>query len=532
MLNLKSTQYQRALLLLAVLSSVTACATAVGKTANAVSKVDDVQAQGNTLVPVGVSRYQSTVFPDRIVLLPTATPAVSQRVNWRTAVAAANSNSPQRVVVAEITPASDGPGLHLQARRVNATSREVTTDNGASWHHQLTFSDLQPDTLYAYRVQGIGTWSEWLQFRTAKAEFAPFRALYFGDAQNSLKSHFSRVARAALLTAPDAALMIHAGDLVNSRYGVLDNEWGEWFDASGWQAGMVNQLIAAGNHEYLKLDEDTPQERRVLAPQFNLQFGAQFGAASNGPEPLRETVYFTDYQGVRFIVLNSTVALENEAMAKIQAQWLEQVLSNNPQRWTVVSYHHPMFSASKGRDNPLLRQYWQPLFAKYGVDLALQGHDHVYGRQVDSAAQSSGQNLEQNLAKNLGNNLGNNSEKNTSMKSAHAGTVYLVSVAGPKMYLVADQARRMMQKVAEDTQLYQLLDFQQDVLRYQSFTVSGKLYDSFELQRQPDGSKRLLETDPRNLLPQRRCSNPQQATAEENKCWEGDDFGLAAAANR
>ena len=118
------------------------------------------------------------------------------------------------------------------------------------------------------------------------------------------------------------------------------------------------------------------------------------------------------------------------------------------------------------------------------------------------------------------------------VSQAHAGTVYLVSVAGPKMYLVADQARRAMKKVAEDTQLFQLLDFGSDVLRYQSFTASGKLYDSFELQRQPDGSKRLMETDPAKLLPQRRCGNPNQATADDNKCWEGDDFGLAAAANR
>jgi hypothetical protein len=100
------------------------------------------------------------------------------------------------------------------------------------------------------------------------------------------------------------------------------------------------------------------------------------------------------------------------------------------------------------------------------------------------------------------------------------------------MYLVADQARRAMQKVAEDTQLYQVLDFGSDVLRYQSWTASGKLYDSFELQRLPDGRKRLQESDPAKLMPQRRCGNPNQATVDGNKCWEGDDFGLAAAANR
>lgn len=496
----------RKLALLTLLSAAAASAIAAANTA----VVANTGAQGNTLVPAGVSRYQSSVFPDRIILLPTATPAVSQRVNWRTKTLVpqgeAGGNQPLPALQAEIVPATDGPGLHLQAKRFSASSREVQTDNGMSAHHQLTFPDLQPDTLYAYRLQGLGTWSEWLQFRTAKMQFSPFCAIYFGDAQNSLKSHFSRVARAALLKAPDAALMIHAGDLVNSRYGVLDNEWGEWFDAAGWQAGIVNQLIAAGNHEYLKLDEDTPQERRVLAPQFNLQFGAQFGAASNGPEQLRDTVYFTDYQGVRFIVLNSTEALENEAMAKLQAQWLEQVLSNNPQRWTVVSYHHPMFSVSQGRDNPLLRQYWQPLFEKYEVDLALQGHDHVYGRQVAPGI--------------------------SKLQKEQAGTVYLVSVAGPKMYLVADQAQRKMQKVAEDTQLFQLLDFGSDVLRYQSFTASGKLYDSFELKRQPDGSKRLLETDAAKLLPQRRCGNPDTTTLANKKCWEGDDFGLGSKANR
>ena len=473
---------------------------------NAATAALTSQAQGNTLVPAGVSRYHSTVFPDRIILIPTATPALSQSVNWRTSVLASQQTAAEpKPLVGEIAVATEGPALHLQAKRFSASRREVQTDNGWSAHHQLTFSGLLPDTLYAYRVQGLGTWSEWLQFRTAKAEFAPFRAIYFGDAQNSLKSHFSRVARAALLKAPDAQVMIHAGDLVNSRYGVLDNEWGEWFDAAGWQAGMVNQLIAAGNHEYLKLNEDTPQEKRVLAPQFNLQFGAQFGAASNGPEPLRDTVYFTDYQGVRFIVLNSTEALENEAMAKLQAQWLQQVLSTNPQRWTVVSYHHPMFSVSQGRDNPRLRQYWQPLFAQYGVDLALQGHDHVYGRQTAPGLKNS--------------------------KKEQAGTVYLVSVAGPKMYLVADEARQSMQKVAEDTQLFQLLDFGKDELRYQSLTASGKLYDSFVLKRQPDGSKLLLETDPAKLLPQRRCANTDAASKADKKCWQGDDFGLSSKAN-
>jgi acid phosphatase type 7 len=52
-----------------------------------------------------------------------------------------------------------------------------------------------------------------------------------------VKSHFSRTLRQAALDRPDARLMVHAGDLVNQRFGNLDDEWGEWFDAGGGSTG-------------------------------------------------------------------------------------------------------------------------------------------------------------------------------------------------------------------------------------------------------------------------------------------------------
>jgi acid phosphatase type 7 len=69
--------------------------------------------------------------------------------------------------------------------------------------------------------------------------FEPFSFLYFGDAQNAVKSHFSRTIRQAALDLPDARLMVFAGDLVNLREGSHDDEWGEWFDAGGWLHGMM-----------------------------------------------------------------------------------------------------------------------------------------------------------------------------------------------------------------------------------------------------------------------------------------------------
>ena len=44
-------------------------------------------------------------------------------------------------------------------------------------------------------------WSEWVAFQTAAIGPEPFRFLYLGDAQNSIKSHCSRVIRAAFASA-------------------------------------------------------------------------------------------------------------------------------------------------------------------------------------------------------------------------------------------------------------------------------------------------------------------------------------------
>ena len=68
-----------------------------------------------------------------------------------------------------------------------------------------------------------------------------------------------------------------------------------------------------------------------------------------------------------------------------QTQWLEQTLS--PARadvsidWIVVQMHQCAMSSSTDNGSDAgIRQAWLPLFAKYQVDLVLNGHDHDYER--------------------------------------------------------------------------------------------------------------------------------------------------------
>jgi predicted phosphodiesterase len=74
-------------------------------------------------------------------------------------------------------------------------------------------------------------------------------------------------------------------------------------------------------------------------------------------------------------------SLNSNYMDKKQVQWLEDELSKDTSDWKVCFFHHPPYSSAKkhGSDSQL-REVVEPIFLKYGVDVVLTGHDHVYER--------------------------------------------------------------------------------------------------------------------------------------------------------
>ncbi|MET0190442.1 MAG: Ig-like domain repeat protein [Pseudonocardia sediminis] len=425
-------------------------------------------AAGGGLAPPAVNPatiYDPQVVPDRVILTPTATPAVSQSVSWRTSTSAGAPRLQLAVAV---------PGVVTAERTVEATTTTFRTDLGYDVaHHSATITDLKAATTYVYRVGDGDTWSEWAEFTTAAATAEPFSFIMQGDAQNDIKSYVSRTFRAATEARPYARAVLHAGDLIDTD--ISDAEWGQWFEAAGYANGGMNVIAAAGNHEYYP------------GPTLSRHWGAQFEYPGNGPatdervtQLYDENVYYTDYQGVRFIALNSNFPGDTAAMAA-QTAWLEDVLKNNPNQWTVATFHHPVFSVTSGRDNAALRQAWLPLFEKYDVDIVMQGHDHAYGRG----------NLRANEA-----GLPADATKDKS----HTGPVYLVSVAGPKYYVpdppdsnnwVTNGAH--LRVVGRDTQLYQLVDVKAGEMHVETWDVAGNLVDAFTIAK--SAGKKLVTTE-------------------------------------
>lgn len=415
--------------------------------------------------------YAPSAMPDRIVLSFSDDPQTTRSVNWRTSTEVASA-------FAELAVADAGPAFTRHAVELTATTSRLSTDLGDAAFHSVTFRDLEPGKVYAYRVGDGTNWSEWFQFHMPKVEETKFSFVYFGDAQNDIRSMWSRVIREAYATAPRSAFILHAGDLVNRPES--DGEWAEWFGAGAWLNAMTPTIAVPGNHEYLRDERGARRVSRHWQPSFSLP--------ENGVKGLEETNYTFVYKNMRFIALNSNEQLEEQKV------WLAGILENNKAEWVVCSFHHPVYSTGLTRDNPELRNLWKPLFDQYKVDLVLTGHDHTYGRTgFDVPALTMEIDGEDVTVQ------GSTHSVNVASGQPHfdekTGTVYVVSVSGPKMYPHSRQP--FMTRIAEDTQLYQVITIDGDSLQYQAFTATSELYDAFTLEKQGQGQvNRLTEQAP------------------------------------
>ena len=383
--------------------------------------------------------------PDRIILTFHGDPSTSRAVTWRT-------DKTVTKAVAQIAEATVNSKFTSDDTEIDAITEafdlgQYKRNSSLIVHyHNVRFQGLKPDTLYVYRVgDGSKNWSEWIQFRTAKSTYAPIQFVYFGDAQNDILDHWSRVIRMAYQTAPNASFAIHAGDLVNTAH--RDHEWAQWFKAGGFLHSQWTAIPAVGNHEFSSVNGGSRRVSIQWRPQFTLPV-----EKSLDPE-LHETVYSVDYQDVRIIVLNSNEKLEQ------QTKYLEDQLKNCTAKWKIVTCHHSVFSPARGRDFKFARENWKPLLDKYNVDLVLNGHDHTYAR-------------------------GHVPVRTSESDTPELGTVYVTSVSGPKQYgldrkqiLAYKSQGYRSDKTAEQTQFFQVISIEDNSLSYVAYTVMGDEYD-------------------------------------------------------
>lgn len=112
-----------------------------------------------------------------------------------------------------------------------------------------------------------------------------------------------------------------------------------------------------GNHD-IRTDNGDPQVRYSA---FNMQ---------------NRRYYTFRRDPVQFFALDTN----DNADWQNQLVWLEQELSQSNAHWKVVFAHNQIYSSAHYGINHGLIKTLTPLFKKYGVQLYINGHDHVYER--------------------------------------------------------------------------------------------------------------------------------------------------------
>lgn len=382
------------------------------------------------------TNHKSSERPDQVILTWSGDPRTTQAIQWRTSPKVSRG-SVRFQKKSEASPLLKRRGRVREARaRVEKIVDQYTVNDPVIHHHTAVLTGLEPGTTYLYTVGHGNFWSDTFEFTTAPAHTVPFSFIYMGDAQNGL-DRWGSLMQNAFRERPDAAFYIMAGDLVNR--GAERDDWDSLFYNARGIYDRRQVVPAIGNHEC-----------QGGQPRLYLQF---FDLPRNGPAGIeKERAYSFEYSNALFVILDSNLPAESQAV------WLENELASSKATWKFVVYHHPAYSSAANRDNKKVREVWTPIFDKYHVDMALQGHDHAYLRTYPMRG----------LAR---------------ANSPAEGTVYIVSVSGTKMY--KQDPRDYTEFGMTNVSTYQVLDIQisGDRLVYRAYDIDGKLRDELIIEK-------------------------------------------------
>ena len=388
--------------------------------------------------------YVSSPIPDRILLSWSGDPSNSRSVTWQ-----GDTLTKQGFlqIVCESFP--------TDTILYKSSPIIIRTSGGAASYFKVAITKLLPGQTYRYRVANGNNWSNWFTFKIENPINGAYSFIYIGDVQDSVNGVSGELFHRAYSNQPNAAFMMFIGDMIERPH---DAYWGVWFKSGGTLFQTLPIIATPGNHEYYKGLIQTLDERWL----------AHFPFPQNGPPNFLGRTCYWDYQDTRYISIDSN-GIQGIPSALEHRKWLKSVLENTHIRWIVVMMHHPLYSTSRGRDYFYFRWLFKSLFDKFKVDLVLQGHDHAYGRLAHIV----------------------NSENKEKQ-----GPVYVVTHASPKLYDVGFSPK--MDKLATNTQMYQLLDVTNDSIRCRTFTSEGAFFDGFTIIKNSSGDRSIAEYGPSN----------------------------------
>lgn len=320
------------------------------------------------MVLLGSTAFAENDKPYDLALSWTDDPATSMTVVWREEAQRAACMQ----VVEQLSYEKSG---FAGAVEFPATGKDSSLDGSGAWHYEATATGLKAATAYVYRVGREGGWSEVHSFTTDDPTSGSVVFAYLGDVQPAGDSaedyaNWSRFVQKVYQQHPELRFAVLGGDGVNS--GISQQQFDQLFAAAEPVFSQVPLFSTVGNHE-----SNFPSGK----PELYLE---RFAFPRNGPAGFSEEFYSFDAGDCHVLVVNSWIfsgeqKLTDTDYAKI-AQWIQQDLASSTADWQVVVSHLPLYAVHSDSNAQRMQTAWREIFEDYGVDLVLEGHQHVYSR--------------------------------------------------------------------------------------------------------------------------------------------------------
>ncbi|MCL2243439.1 MAG: DUF3597 family protein [Treponema sp.] len=259
---------------------------------------------------------------------------------------------------------------------VNPKSFNAVISAGTNLYdvNKVTVTGLEPDTAYAYRVGNGAEWSSNVfTFNTQNPDNI-YKVIVFGDPQvGSSTALWESTVRTAVRSAPDAAFIISAGDQTNSN---TLNEIDGYVMPPQLRSYPVMAIVGNHDNDLNSASEPDKVDVGYLAllyqwPNDGMKAGKQLGGWD----------YYFSYGNTLYISINS-----NEKDIEQHRAFMRQAVSSHPEAaWKVAVFHHDLYGtgdhAGTGYgDAAQMQADWSPFIDGFGIDVAFNGHDHIYAR--------------------------------------------------------------------------------------------------------------------------------------------------------
>lgn len=353
--------------------------------------------------------------------------------------------------------------------------------------HTCVVSNLKLATKYLYKVGDaeLNVWSEVGSFVTSGDAGAPFTFIHVSDPQSDEEQYYD-IYREVLRSATkncSPQFIVNTGDIVNNNWkGSVPNlnQW-EWALTGTFDVMKDYPIVATtGNHEAADYD---------FSERFN--FDTPEGAST------KSGVYYSfNYNGVHFTAINTNDTSDHKSpdttgLSDEQLNWIKSDLEKNKNaKWKIVLMHKPIYDCGAGGNNtedpaegrtnydiPVMRRQLAPLFTQYGVDLVVQGHDHLYSKSYplvsyldESGEVVSRATVTESVLKSYNGGT-------YDFYDDPKGTIY-IDIGSPSGWKnfppVSDYPKDLIDKAGQGTVMYTAVSIEGDNLFVHTYTLDGK----------------------------------------------------------